>query len=104
LNAYLVVRTGMRAILRVSYLVYACAGLALVVLFPLIGSQTLQFALFVAFVLTAFYVAGLTMGNLNALALELGRRSHGLRHLGISALSVDQAPGRDLVFFLSANF
>lgn len=70
LNAYLVVRLGMRGILRASFLSLAvCAG-ALLVLYPLIENETAQFWLFLLFVQCTFFATGLTLGNLNALALE----------------------------------
>jgi len=70
LNAFLVVRVGMRAIIRTSYLSYAGITIALVVLYPLISAEVWRFALFLVFAQTTFFVAGLTIGNLNALALE----------------------------------
>ncbi|MEL6641371.1 MAG: multidrug effflux MFS transporter [Pseudomonadota bacterium] len=70
LNAFLVTRYGMRAILRVSYLVLAMVSAALVVLYSVLPSDTARFVGFLLFVQTTFYVTGLTLGNLNALALE----------------------------------
>lgn len=70
LNAYLVVRLGMRGILRTSYLVLAICAVALLVCYPLVTNEAVRFWLFLIFVQCTFFATGLTLGNLNALALE----------------------------------
>ncbi|MEL6571083.1 MAG: multidrug effflux MFS transporter [Pseudomonadota bacterium] len=70
LNAYLVVRLGMRGILRTSFLALAICAATLLVLYPIIASESVRFWLFLLFVQCTFFATGLTLGNLNALALE----------------------------------
>jgi len=87
LNARLVNRTGMRAILRVSFLVHFGIASALIALYPILRSEIAQFVLFLLFVQSSFYIAGLTMGNLNALALEPLGHIAGTASSIISAIS-----------------
>ncbi|MEZ5912047.1 MAG: multidrug effflux MFS transporter [Paracoccaceae bacterium] len=67
LNASLVVRLGMRFLITVTLTALAgfSAALSLFSLFAAV-----PFALFIAFMTAVFFSAGLTLGNLNALALE----------------------------------
>lgn len=71
LNSRLVMRVGMRRVIALSYgaafvLCVLHLGLRLWVDMP----DAVDFAVFLAFVLTMFGMMGLTMGNLNALAME----------------------------------
>lgn len=70
LNAKLVVRVGMRRMVTLSYM--AQVGISAVVLI-LFNSHLSGHALFVTFLLwqiSIFFMGGLTMGNLNAIAME----------------------------------
>lgn len=71
INAALVVRLGMRRIVTMTLLVQVCLslGFGLLVLSGLVGMATV-FALYIGWTTTVFMVAGLTLGNLNALAME----------------------------------
>lgn len=86
-NAYYVVRIGMRAIIRLTLLVQT--GLALtmcvVILAPL--PQNIEFAAYVLWTVSLFYQAGLTIGNLNALALEPMGHIAGLASSAVAAFS-----------------
>jgi DHA1 family bicyclomycin/chloramphenicol resistance-like MFS transporter len=70
LNAALVVRVGMRRM--VTWALGAQIGITALVIvtnsFPL--SPDASFGLFVAWQTTVFFMAGVTMGNLNAIAME----------------------------------
>lgn len=73
-NAALVVRLGMRRMVAVT-LVAQLALSAGFALFWLSGGgemegSTLPFALYIAWTISVFFMAGLTLGNLNAIALE----------------------------------
>ncbi|MCG3266141.1 multidrug effflux MFS transporter [Yoonia sp. I 8.24] len=69
-NARLVVRLGMRAIIKTMYTaqIFLTIMLILVTLFD--GPYWLSFGAYVIWVLGNFFQAGLTIGNLNALAME----------------------------------
>lgn len=70
LNARLVMQLGMR---RIATVAFACQlGLALLYLLALQAGlpPAVEFALFFAFMTTAFLAIGLTFGNLNALAMQ----------------------------------
>lgn len=87
LNAWLVGKVGMRAILRTSFLIYAGVALTLLLAYSLVDSLQLQFAMFCLIALAGFYLAGLTLGNLNALALEPLGHIAGTASSVISALA-----------------
>lgn len=70
LNAFLVVRLGMRGILRASFLALAVCAVLLLILYPILENETARFWVFLLFVQATFFAIGLTLGNLNALALE----------------------------------
>lgn len=70
LNARLVMRLGMRAIIRAMYQVQIVVTLALIFILLTDSPASLGFAAYVIWVLANFFQAGLTIGNLNALALE----------------------------------
>ncbi|THD83080.1 MFS transporter [Aliigemmobacter aestuarii] len=73
-NAALVVRLGMRRMVAVTLVVQLALSAAFAV-FWLSGSgdmpgSTLPFALYIGWTISVFFMAGLTLGNLNAIALE----------------------------------
>lgn len=88
LNAKLVVRLGMRYLIQVSIrvqLVISTCVLAIVILNLL--PTALMFPLFVFWALSMFAMIGLTIGNLNALALEPLGHIAGLAASIVGALS-----------------
>lgn len=70
-NAALVMRLGMRVMVTTALLV-ECAGSVLLAGFLVSGilSADLEFAAFLGWSVMLFFMAGLTFGNLNALAME----------------------------------
>ncbi|MGJ8622434.1 MAG: multidrug effflux MFS transporter [Yoonia sp.] len=70
LNARLVVRLGMRAIIKAMYTAQIGITLAMIVITWLDTPYWLAFGGYVLWVLSNFFQAGLTIGNLNALAME----------------------------------
>jgi DHA1 family bicyclomycin/chloramphenicol resistance-like MFS transporter len=85
LNARIVGRIGMRAIIRTTYLGLATLAVIMVAL-QLFGSLTVQFWGFYVFVVGCFFMAGMTMGNLNALAMEPLPHIAGLAASAIAAI------------------
>ncbi|WP_428925248.1 multidrug effflux MFS transporter [Marinibacterium sp. SX1] len=69
-NAALVVRLGMRRMVTWTYLGQMIVSATVLVLFHLDLAAGPTFAVFVAWQVTVFFMAGLTMGNLNAIAME----------------------------------
>lgn len=69
-NAKLVVRVGMRLMVTATLLSQLFLSLAMIVLTLLDLPDPLYFHLFVFWQFTLFAMAGLTLGNLNALAME----------------------------------
>lgn len=69
-NARLVMRLGMRALIKSMLAVQLCLALSMVaaVLLPLPGK--VELAVYVIWTTSVFFQAGMTLGNLNALALE----------------------------------
>ena len=71
LNAALVRRFGMRRIVTVSQGVFLCITLGMIATNMTTDfSIDVQFALFLVWSVTVFWLAGLTVGNLNALVME----------------------------------
>lgn len=70
LNAAIVVRVGMRRIVTWSLAAQILFSTIMLVLSGMSLPQTLMFGLFVAWQTTVFFMAGTTMGNLNAMAME----------------------------------
>ncbi len=70
INARLVERLGMRAMVRAMLGVQICLSAAMILTTFVFGYQTLSFAVYLIWTFTLFFQAGLTFGNLNALALE----------------------------------
>lgn len=70
LNASIVMRLGMRRVVTGMLVAQiACSGIMLVVV-GMDLPETLYFGLFVAWQVTIFFQAGMTLGNLNAMAME----------------------------------
>ena len=69
-NAKLVMRLGMRKIATYAFFWQASVSVVFLVLISLGLPAPWDFALFFAFMCTAFFSIGLTFGNLNALALQ----------------------------------
>ncbi|PRY75041.1 DHA1 family bicyclomycin/chloramphenicol resistance-like MFS transporter [Yoonia maritima] len=70
LNARLVVRLGMRAIIKSMYTVQIAITVMLVAVTLFNGPYWLSFGAYLIWVTGNFFQAGLTIGNLNALAME----------------------------------
>ncbi|WP_394177059.1 multidrug effflux MFS transporter [Yoonia maritima] len=70
LNARLVVRLGMRAIIKSMYTAQIALTVMLIVVTLLNGPYWLSFGAYLIWVTGNFFQAGLTIGNLNALAME----------------------------------
>lgn len=86
LNAAVVRRFGMRAIIMVMFAVSATASLCFALLWPAL-TPDLQFVGFVALQVVIFFQAGMTLGNLNALGLEPLGHIAGLAASVIAGLS-----------------
>jgi MFS transporter, DHA1 family, multidrug resistance protein len=87
LNARLVMRVGMRAIVRVMLIVQLCLTGLLIAVTVLPCPMWLAFAVYVAWVTGNFFQAGLTIGNLNALAMADMGHIAGLAASLIAAIS-----------------
>ena len=70
LNARLVVRLGMRAIIKAMYTAQIGLTLLMIAITMIDGPYWLSFGVYVLWVTGNFFQAGLTIGNLNALAME----------------------------------
>ncbi|MDZ4137013.1 MAG: MFS transporter, partial [Paracoccaceae bacterium] len=71
INAALVVRLGMRFLISVTLISQIVLSLAAALLTTFgILPEVLTFAVFICWMISVFFMAGLTLGNLNALALE----------------------------------
>lgn len=70
LNAALVVRLGMRRIVSATLGTQVVVAAAMLALGHMTLPGDLAFALFVGWQFTVFFMAGLTLGNLNAIAME----------------------------------
>lgn len=87
LNARLVVRTGMRALIK-GMLTVQIAASALMALIWLSGAPPqVQFIAYVVWTTSVFFQAGMTIGNLNALAMEPMGHIAGIAASMVSALS-----------------
>lgn len=90
INAALVVRLGMRLMVRATLLMQIlCSGsFALIVAFALPAlPEVVYFGLFLGWTVTVFMMAGLTLGNLNAIALEPVGHVAGLAASGTGAIA-----------------
>ncbi len=70
LNAQIVMRFGMRAIIKVMYAAQVFLSLGLIMITALDLPYAISFGAFVFWVTCNFFQAGMTLGNLNALAME----------------------------------
>lgn len=70
LNARLVIRLGMRRIIRAILAVEVVLSLGMVLAVLLGLPRGVEFALFFIWVTSVFFMAGMSIGNLNALAME----------------------------------
>lgn len=70
LNAMVVVRLGMRMVVKWALLIQLLASCAFLALQLSLGASAPPFGLALIYLITVFYVAGLGIGNLNAIALE----------------------------------
>lgn len=90
LNASLVVRLGMRLMVRATLLLQIlCSGsFALLTLLAAPAlPEPLYFGLFIGWTVTVFMMAGLTLGNLNAIALEPVGHVAGMAASGTGAVA-----------------
>ncbi|MGB7318171.1 MAG: multidrug effflux MFS transporter, partial [Planktotalea sp.] len=70
LNAHIVGRFGMRNVVTVSYTVMIVICVAMLALSQWPPQDTIYFVLFLVFQTSVFFLAGMTFGNLSALAME----------------------------------
>lgn len=87
LNARLVMRLGMRAIIKAMLTVQIGLTIAMIVITAADGPYWLAFGTYVIWVTGNFFQAGLTIGNLNALAMEEMGHIAGLAASIIAAIS-----------------
>lgn len=87
LNAKLVMRIGMRAIIKATYAAQICLTILLIVVTAVDGPYWLAFGTYVFWVAGNFFQAGLTIGNLNALAMEEMAHIAGMAASVIAAIS-----------------
>lgn len=88
LNAVFVVRFGMRRIAKWAYAMQTCVSAAMLVL--LMGDllpEPLKFPAFFLWAVSVFFMAGVTFGNLNALALQRMGHIAGMTASIVSAIS-----------------
>jgi DHA1 family bicyclomycin/chloramphenicol resistance-like MFS transporter len=88
LNATFVTRFGMRRIAKWAYIMQTCVSAVMLVL---IGGgmlpQSLQFLAFFFWAVSVFFMAGVTFGNLNALALQKMGHLAGMTASLVAAIS-----------------
>ena len=87
LNARLVMRLGMRAIIKAMLTIQIGITLAMIAITAMDGPYWLAFGTYVIWVTGNFFQAGLTIGNLNALAMEDMGHIAGLAASIIAAIS-----------------
>ena len=87
LNARLVVRLGMRAIIKAMYTAQIAITLVMILVTLLTDNRDLAFAAYVIWVVANFFQAGMTIGNLNALGMEEMGHIAGLAASVIAAVS-----------------
>jgi DHA1 family bicyclomycin/chloramphenicol resistance-like MFS transporter len=87
LNARLVVRLGMRAIIKAMFIAQLLLTTMLISVTLFDGPYWLSFGAYVIWVLGNFFQAGLAIGNLNALAMEEMGHIAGLAASVIAAVS-----------------
>jgi MFS transporter, DHA1 family, multidrug resistance protein len=88
LNAYIVVRLGMRMVVKWALVMLVCmTGLFLAAQLSGLLSKELMFPLFVIWMTSVFFMAGLGIGNMNAIAMEPLGHLAGLAASIISAVT-----------------
>ncbi len=87
LNARLVVRLGMRAMIKAMYTAQILITVVMIAVSYATDTYWLAFAAYVLWVLSNFFQAGLTIGNLNALAMEEMGHIAGLAASVIASIS-----------------
>lgn len=88
LNATFVVRFGMRRIAKWAYTMQTCvSSVMLVLIMTGILPAALQFPAFFIWAVSVFFMAGVTFGNLNALALQKMGHIAGMAASVVSAIS-----------------
>lgn len=88
LNARFVVRLGMRRIAVAAYAMQSCVSAVMVVLlFSGLLPKAVEFWFFFFWVTSVFFMAGVTFGNLNALALQRMGHIAGLASSVVAAVS-----------------
>jgi len=88
LNSQLVVRLGMRALINAAFRVQAALSIAMLLLWYIgVLQNTTGFAFFVTWIFSLFFMAGMTIGNLTALAMEPVGHIAGTAASVISALA-----------------
>ena len=91
INARIVGRLGMRAIIKAAFIGQIFLSLVLILVTLFDGPYWLSFGMFVVWTAGAFYQAGLTIGNLNALAMEPVGHIAGVAASAIAAVSTTGA-------------
>ncbi|WP_244297727.1 multidrug effflux MFS transporter [Paracoccus marcusii] len=88
LNATFVMRFGMRRIAKWAYVMQTIvSGLALTLILSGVLPQGLEFPVFFFWAVSVFFMAGVTFGNLNALALERMGHIAGMAASIVAAIS-----------------
>ena len=88
LNSQLVGRLGMRALINAAFRVQAALSIAMLLLWYIgVLQDTIGFAFFVTWIFSLFFMAGMTIGNLTALAMEPVGHIAGTAASVISALA-----------------
>lgn len=87
LNARLVGRLGMQAIIKAMFTAQIAITLLMIVITAADSPYWLAFGMYVLWVLSIFFQAGMTIGNLNALAMEEMGHIAGLAASVISAVA-----------------
>ena len=88
LNSQLVGRLGMRALINAAFRVQAALSVAMLLLWYIgVLQNTIGFAFFVIWIFSLFFMAGMTIGNLTALAMEPVGHIAGTAASVISALA-----------------
>ncbi|WP_208349516.1 multidrug effflux MFS transporter [Pseudaestuariivita rosea] len=88
INAALVVRLGMQKMVRITLMVQICiSGVMVMASMTDILPPLAYFALYVVWVTSVFFLAGMTIGNLNAIAMEPLGHIAGMAASAIGAVS-----------------
>ncbi len=87
LNARIVVRLGMRAIIRGIYIAQIAMTVAMILITLMQPPYVIAFGTYVVWITGSFFQVGLTIGNLNALAMEEMGHIAGLAASVIAAVS-----------------